>query len=186
LSAGGSQRQVGPACQCREKEKEKENARRRAESLHGLLFLLGLLGRTRPILLSSFSFSSHPAESRKGQRRSGSAPSARTPARQRRSQAMAVVCSTEAGKSLAPGSRVRAHMRRTPGKAMAGPWRRNGARRVASAAAPWHTSGANQRGSNQGKQGFALAAWLWLCTRARASGSPEPWRGRALGTAALG
>ena len=53
LSAGGSHRQVGPACQCREKEKEKENARRRAESLHGLLFLLGLLGRTRPILLFS-------------------------------------------------------------------------------------------------------------------------------------
>ena len=61
LSAGGSHRQVGPACQFREKEKEKKNTRRRAESLHGLLFLLGLLGRTQPILLSSFSFSSHPA-----------------------------------------------------------------------------------------------------------------------------
>ena len=56
LSAGVSHRQVGPACQCREKEKEQENARRRAESLYGLLFLLGLLGRTRPIPLSS-----HPA-----------------------------------------------------------------------------------------------------------------------------
>ena len=61
LSVGGSHRQVGPACHCREKEKEKKNARRRAESLHGLLFLLGLLGRTQPILLSSVSFSSHPA-----------------------------------------------------------------------------------------------------------------------------
>ena len=31
-----------------------------------------------------------------------------------------------------------------------------------------------------------MAAWLWLCAHARASGSPEPRRGRALGTAALG
>ena len=64
--------------------------------------------------------------------------------RRRRGQATAVVCSAEVGKSLPSSSRVRAHTRRTPGKAMAGPWRRNGARRVASAAAPWHASRANQ------------------------------------------
>ena len=167
MSAGGSQRQVGPTCQCREKEKEKENAHRRAESLHGLLFLLGLLGRTRPILLSSFSFSSHPAESRKGQRRSGSAPSARTPARRRYGQAMAVVCSTEAGKSLDPGSRVRAHTWRTAGKAMAGLWRRSVARPVASAAAPWHASGANRRGPIQGEQ-ECRPGGLAVATRMRA------------------
>ena len=93
------------------------------------------------------------AESRKGQQRSGSTPRARTPARRRRGQAMAVVYSTEAGKSLATGSRVRAHTWRTPGKAMTGPWRRSGARPVASAVAPWHASGANQRRPIQGEQG---------------------------------
>ena len=41
-------------------------------------------------------------------------------------------------------------------------------------------------GPPKASKGVALVAWPWLCARARTSGLPEPRRGRALGTAALG
>ena len=100
----------------------------------------------------------------RARRRGGGAAMA---GRRHRLKAAAVVHGAEAGKGLRPGCRAHAHTRRTPGKAMTGPWRRHGARRTTSAAAPRHAGGVDRHGPTQGEQGRRLGA-LAVAVRTRA------------------
>ena len=79
---------------------------------------------------------------------------------------------------------------RTRGGQQARPWRAHGG---GAGQAQWpprrrHGMPAGRIGEDPSRasKGVALVVWPWLCARARASGLPEPRRGRALGTAALG